>query len=91
MKETKTAKGVPDCPTLLHYIARVLLRKDPSLVSFIDDMPHLGRIGLEEIAAGRHIEEKVLHGNVTAHITGHRLLPDDAAVLHFQDGARFVV
>lgn len=41
MKETKTAKGGAECPTLLHYLARVLLRSDPSLVSFIEDLPHL--------------------------------------------------
>jgi len=41
MKETKTVKGGPECPTLLHYIARVLLRTDPSLVNFIEDLFHL--------------------------------------------------
>jgi diaphanous 1 len=41
MKETKTARGGSDCPTLLHYLARVLLRTDPSLVTFIEDLPHL--------------------------------------------------
>ncbi|CCM00171.1 uncharacterized protein FIBRA_02199 [Fibroporia radiculosa] len=41
MKETKTAKGGSDCPTLLHYLARVFLRSDPSLITFIEDMPHL--------------------------------------------------
>ena len=41
MKETKTVKGGPDCPTLLHYLARVLFRTDPSLVTFIQDLPHL--------------------------------------------------
>ena len=41
MKETKTAKGGPECPTLLHYLARVLLRKDPSMVNFIEDLPSL--------------------------------------------------
>lgn len=41
MKETKTARGGSDCPTLLHYLARVLLRSDPSLINFMDDMPHL--------------------------------------------------
>lgn len=39
MKETKTAKGGPECPTLLHYVARVLIRTDPSLTLFIDEMP----------------------------------------------------
>lgn len=41
LKETKTVKGGADCPTLLHYLAKVLLRSDPSLVNFIDELPHL--------------------------------------------------
>ena len=41
MKETRTAKGGPDCPTLLHYLAKVLLRSDANLVLFIEEMPHL--------------------------------------------------
>lgn len=41
MKDTKTAKASPECPTLLHYVARVLLRSDPSVVTFIEDMPHI--------------------------------------------------
>lgn len=55
-KETKTAKGGPDCPTLLHYLARMLMRNDPSLVMFIEDLPHLEaaargiqRVGLSAI------------------------------------------
>jgi len=38
MKETKTAKGSPECPTLLHYVARVLIRTNPSLTLFIEEM-----------------------------------------------------
>lgn len=38
MKETKTANSGSNCPTLLHYLARVLLNKDPSLVLFIEDL-----------------------------------------------------
>jgi diaphanous 1 len=41
MKETKTAKGDVDCPTLLHYLARVLLRTEPSIVLFHEDLPNL--------------------------------------------------
>ena len=41
MKETRTAKATPDCPTLLHYIARVLLRTEPKLTLFIDELPSL--------------------------------------------------
>ena len=41
LKETKTARGGPDCPTLLHYLARVLLRSNPSSVTFIEELPHL--------------------------------------------------
>lgn len=41
MKETKTAKTGGDCPTLLHYLARLLLQSDRELVHFITDMPHI--------------------------------------------------
>lgn len=41
MKETKTAKGGSDCPTLLHYLARILLRTDPSVIQYIEDLPNL--------------------------------------------------
>jgi hypothetical protein len=41
LRETKSVKGGPQCPTLLHYIARVLLRTDPTLVTFLEDMPHI--------------------------------------------------
>lgn len=34
-------KGGAGCPTLLHYVARVLLRTDPTLVTFLEDMPHI--------------------------------------------------
>lgn len=41
LKETKTVRGGAECPTLLHYLAKVLLRTDPSLLTFIEEMPHL--------------------------------------------------
>lgn len=41
MKETKTARATPECPTLLHYIARVLLRTEPKLALFIEELPNL--------------------------------------------------
>lgn len=41
MKDTRTAKASPDCPTLLHYLARVLMKSDAELVNFMDDLPHL--------------------------------------------------
>lgn len=41
MKETKTANATSDCPTLLHYIARVLLRTEPKLTLFIDELPNV--------------------------------------------------
>ncbi|THG98335.1 hypothetical protein EW026_g3828 [Hermanssonia centrifuga] len=53
LKETKTAKG-GDCPTLLHYLARVLLRSDPSAVTFIEDMPHVeaaARVSVQTVIA----------------------------------------
>jgi len=41
LKETKTARSGSDCPTLLHYLARLMGRIDPLLITFIDDLPHL--------------------------------------------------
>ncbi|KAI9467190.1 hypothetical protein BJY52DRAFT_1236932 [Lactarius psammicola] len=41
LRETKSVKGGAECPTLLHYVARVLLRTDPTLVTFLEDMPHI--------------------------------------------------
>lgn len=41
MKDTRTAKASPDCPTLLHYLARVLMKSVAELVNFMDDLPHL--------------------------------------------------
>jgi diaphanous 1 len=45
MKETKTVKADSDCPTLLHYLAKVLMRTDPSLVMFIEELPHVEAAG----------------------------------------------
>lgn len=53
MKETKTAKASSDCPTLLHYLARVLLRTDVNLVNFIDELPHL-----EAAARGEFVHDR---------------------------------
>ncbi|KZV82357.1 FH2-domain-containing protein [Exidia glandulosa HHB12029] len=41
MKETKTAKASSDCPTLLHYLARVLMRTDERIIFFVDEIPHV--------------------------------------------------
>ncbi|THH12248.1 hypothetical protein EW145_g96 [Phellinidium pouzarii] len=53
MKEAKTAKSTPECPTLLHYIARVLLKSDAELINFLDDLPHLeaaARVSMQTIS-----------------------------------------
>ena len=58
MKETKTAKASKDCPTLLHYVAKVLLRTDANLVNFMDDMPHVegaARGKLDDIGISREL------------------------------------
>lgn len=41
MKETRTAKATSECPTLLHYLARLLIKSDQELVTFINDLPHI--------------------------------------------------
>lgn len=40
LKDTRTGKG-PTCPTLLHYLAKVLLRTNATLVLFLEDLPSL--------------------------------------------------
>jgi diaphanous 1 len=37
LRDTRTGKGAT-CPTLLHYLAKVLLRTDPRLVLFHEDL-----------------------------------------------------
>ncbi|KAF8312680.1 actin-binding FH2, partial [Clavulina sp. PMI_390] len=54
LKETKTARAGSDCPTLLHYLARLMGRADPSLITFIDDLPHLeaaARVSVQTVLA----------------------------------------
>ncbi|GAA5951520.1 hypothetical protein JCM21900_001590 [Sporobolomyces salmonicolor] len=41
LKETKAASASPATPTLLHYLARVAHRCDPSLITFLDEAPHV--------------------------------------------------
>jgi len=41
MKETRTAKGGSDCPTLLHYLAQILMKSNPDVVAFVNDLPHV--------------------------------------------------
>jgi hypothetical protein len=56
LKETKTARAEQSgCPTLLHYLARVLMRTDPSLCTFVDEIPHL-----EPAARGEHRSAAIL-------------------------------
>ena len=45
MRETKTSMPGSDCPTLMHYLARVLMRSDPNILRFIEDMPSLEAAG----------------------------------------------
>lgn len=55
LKETKTAKADAGCPTLLHYIARVLIRSEPSTILFIEQLPHLesaARISVQTVMQG---------------------------------------
>ncbi|KAJ3551751.1 hypothetical protein NM688_g4527 [Phlebia brevispora] len=82
LKETKTAKGGNDCPTLLHYLARVLLRSDPSLVMFIEDLPHLeaaARVSVQTVIAS---VQSLVTGlsqlrEETEKLKGISLLPND--------------
>ncbi|WWD06090.1 hypothetical protein V865_004175 [Kwoniella europaea PYCC6329] len=53
MKDTRTAKG-SGCPTMLHYLAKILLRRNPDLVIWGEDAPALepaARIVISELAS----------------------------------------
>jgi len=53
LKETKTALSDPACPTLLHYLARTLSRTQPSLLVFIEDLPHVesaARVSVQSVS-----------------------------------------
>jgi len=41
LKDTRATNASGVTPTLLHFLARVFLRKDPSLLQFLVEMPHL--------------------------------------------------
>jgi diaphanous 1 len=40
LRDIRTGKGT-SCPTLLHYLAKVLLRSDPRLVLFLEELSSL--------------------------------------------------
>lgn len=47
LRDTRTGKGAT-CPTLLHYLAKVLLRTDSRLVLFHEDLPSLESVARRE-------------------------------------------
>ncbi|ODN75497.1 hypothetical protein L202_06627 [Cryptococcus amylolentus CBS 6039] len=53
MKDTRTSKG-PDCPTMLHYLAKVLLNTNAKLILFAEETPAVepaARLDLTDLAA----------------------------------------
>jgi len=73
MKETRTAKGGTDCPTLLHYVARVLIRTDPSLTLFIDEM--------SSVESAARISFPTLQQNVQSLVTSLDKVKDEITLL----------
>lgn len=85
LKETKTAKGGPECPTLLHYLARVLLRTDPELVNFIDEM--------RSVEAAARISAQTLLASAKSLVTGLEQIEEEVQVLKktgVPSGDRFI-
>lgn len=37
----RSGSSTTGSPTLLHYLVRIVLREDPSLLAFLDDAPHV--------------------------------------------------
>ncbi|OJA17689.1 hypothetical protein AZE42_11865 [Rhizopogon vesiculosus] len=73
MKETRTAKGSPECPTLLHYVARVLIRTDPSLTLFIDEMP--------SVESAARVSFPTLQQNVQSLVTSLDKVKEETSML----------
>ncbi|KZT71430.1 FH2-domain-containing protein [Daedalea quercina L-15889] len=85
MKETRTARGGPECPTLLHYLAKVLLRTNANLVLFIEDMPHLeaaARVSVQTLSTSvqslvegmKHVMEEIRMLQGTPRASGDRFI-----------------
>ncbi|EMD40584.1 hypothetical protein CERSUDRAFT_102967 [Gelatoporia subvermispora B] len=74
LRETKTAKGGVECPTLLHYLAKLLLRSDSSLVMYIEDMPHL--------EAAARVSPQTLIGCVQSLVAGLKQVRDEIQEVH---------
>ncbi len=41
LKDTRASNASGATPTLLHFLARVFLNRDPLLLQYLDEMPHL--------------------------------------------------
>jgi len=84
LKETRTPRGGKECPTLLHYVAKVLLKKDPKLALFIDEMPNVE-------AAARVSVQTVLH-NVQTLVSGMAAVNEELGIARKskREGDRFV-
>ena len=57
LKDTRSSSPSASTPTLLHYLARVLLRSDPSLLSFLEDVPHVeaaSRVSFSTVQGAAH-------------------------------------
>ena len=47
LRETRTARS--DCPTLLHFVARTIVKTSPGLALFIEDMPSVSAAARSEL------------------------------------------
>jgi len=62
LKETRTTRGGPQCRTLLHYLARVIMKKDPSIATFIEDLSHLEAAARVSVASTLQSVDSLVSG-----------------------------
>ncbi|KAL4076317.1 hypothetical protein J3A83DRAFT_2174705 [Scleroderma citrinum] len=62
-KDMKAAKRGAECPTLLHYIARVFLRADPKLTLFMEELP--------SVEAAARVSFQAVTQSVQSVVTSH--------------------
>lgn len=74
IRDTKGADSAkPGCSTLLHYLAKSIQAKDPSLLRFLDEVPHL--------EAAARISVPTLMNTVNSFVAGMNQIREEIRVL----------
>ncbi|KAG0232219.1 hypothetical protein BGX31_005209 [Mortierella sp. GBA43] len=73
IRDTKGIDGKPGSNTLLHYLVKVVGSKDPTMLDFLEEVPHL--------EAASRISVQSLMGSVNSLVTGMNQIREEAQKL----------